>query len=90
MSKQAEQSDTRRWEREGAYWSDRIPNFWGQPGVTFVELEVAEGARGLARGLGVAIDTFMCETFLTPEDALAFARRVRRCALTAIRAGCRA
>lgn len=73
------------WHPEGAYWSDEIPNAWGQPGVSDVTMEVANGGDVDGR-LGVLVMTFMCETFLLPEAALAFAKRVERTARQALAA----
>lgn len=73
------------WNRKGAYWSEKQPNAWGQPAVLNVMLELAQGGDPDGR-LGVFIETWMCETFLLPEAALVFAKRIERAARQALAA----
>lgn len=66
----------------------KIPNAFGQPGVLLVDLDRAaeDGDLITQGGLGVELETFMCETFLSPASALELSRRLRKAALTALRA----
>lgn len=74
------------WEREGAFWHPgRFVNPWGQVAALPPYLERGEGGEFDGR-LGVALDTSMCETFLAPEEALEYARRITRVAKQAIKA----
>lgn len=59
-----------------------MPNMYGQPGVTLVEVDhAAEDWGGVQTGdAGVALETFMCETFLSPTSARALAYSLLFCA----------
>jgi hypothetical protein len=65
----------------------QIPNAYGQPGVIGVYNEVAANTWGDAKAgdVGVELDTFMCETFLSPDGADELAELLTRAAARARR-----
>lgn len=60
----------------------RLPNMYGQPGVTLVEVDHAGEDWGDVKtgDAGVALETFMSETFLSPTAARALAYSLLFCA----------
>lgn len=57
----------------------QIPNLYGQPGVLLVDVDHASDEPHTGEA-GVAIDTLMSETFLTPTGARALAYSLLFCA----------
>lgn len=67
---------------------EQIPNAYGQPAVIvmpYLECAAETWGHATAGDVGVEFDTFMCDTFLSAEGAIALGEALRKCGYDALR-----